>query len=88
MVSGESGHFRIISFLWDGDLECVILFQQENIFVHVKDRPVTPLAKTLRLLDKSFSYTLCECSTAFSFACGRFQVVRHTNNSNQRQLLF
>ena len=45
------------------------------------------VAKTLRLLDKSFANTLCECNTAFSFACGRFQAVSYPNKSNQRQVL-
>ena len=46
------------------------------------------LVETLCLLDKSFSNTLCECNTAFSFAWGRFQVVSYPNNSSQRQVLF
>ena len=45
------------------------------------------LVQTLHLLDKSFSNTLCKCNTAFSFACGRFQVVSYPNKSNQRQAL-
>ena len=46
-----------------------------------------PLVETLRLLDKKISNTFCECHTAFTFACGRFQVVSYPNKSNQRQVL-
>ena len=39
------------------------------------------LVENLHLLYKAF---LCKCNSAFSFACGRFQVVSYPNNSNPK----